>query len=249
MAKFYKSTVKFIPSDKVAAGDAIYFVTDEHYKWIKEKEAHVGMVTEDVKLWSPDPAFKDISDDLNDDEPAFDDEDINMPEISENKTKIKTTKMSTFKADKMTNGFMFQSNALAEDKEPFYMEAYLLGLNEFYISGGLSGTLNVSEMKQLRKQLKFLLNQMEESYPEVKKKNKDDDGEPKKSKVVLKVDAPWIPNAEQLDTVKLMVSKELAKLEGETTEEVDTLDVLAGVVKTVLSQLTYEKHTGDTTGE
>lgn len=154
--------------------------------------------------------------------------------VDEDKPKTKT-----FKADTMINGFMLQSNPLAEGSEPFYMEAYLLGKDEFYIAGGMSGTLNLEEMKALRKKIKFLLNQMKESYPEA------EDGEKKGGKAVLKINAPWTSSTVQFNIIKQLVEKALAKHEGEVISD-GFLEVTANTVAEVVSQILYEQHDENT---
>lgn len=159
-------------------------------------------------------------------------------EIGEDVAKEKKEKTKTFKADSLANGFTLQANPLAEGKEPFYMESYILGNNEFYISGGMSGILNLEEFKQLRKFMKQVMNKMKENYP--------DPDEEKGGKAVLKVDAPWQTTDTQIEVLKQIIGKELNKALGDDEElsekKQELLEKVAlNTVKAVLSSWAYEQ--------
>src|SRR6476469_1815552 len=68
------------------------------------------------------------------------------------------------KLQTLAKGFMFQAGKAMSGPEPFYLEAHLIGENQYALSANKNGVLTRNDIKALRKSLKAMMNQENEEY-------------------------------------------------------------------------------------
>lgn len=121
------------------------------------------------------------------------------------------------KTDQLVNGFMFQAQEVEENVLPFSMYVTVKDEDQFFISGLGISTLNRDQLKTLRKQIKYVLNQEKFAYQKVEDIAQDD-GPGKAYFTSLDVPgditietapaefaksfAPWVPTPGDIDIYK-----------------------------------------------
>lgn len=68
------------------------------------------------------------------------------------------------KLQTLATGFMFTADKAVAGNHPFYLEAHLIGENQYAFSANKNGVLTRADVKALRKALKSLLNQEKEEF-------------------------------------------------------------------------------------